>query len=275
MKILSFEMLHSTDFHISQPMAKTHVWKPRGDVYNAIGKPKISHTFLWFKNCSGIITDKDGNTLEVKENQLTYMAKGTEYKINFLETGKAEYDTIVIHFQWADSYGNDIAPTLQPIVCLSRVDPVLAESLERLGEEYKKNIVCIPQVKSTLYQLIALVCQKQKTKSTAGRFRCISKGIDLMERDSNLSISEIASLCGVSECYFRRLFQEYSGMSPMHYRQNYRIERAKQLLRADENYTINEIAQELHYSDIYHFSKAFKKVCGVSPTQYMGGMRGK
>ena len=90
-----------------------------------------------------------------------------------------------------------------------------------------------------------------------------------MEQDSDLSISEIASKCGVTECYFRRLFQEYSGMSPMRYRQNHRIERAKQLLQSDENYTIGEIAQELHYSDIYHFSKAFKKMCGLSPTQYM------
>lgn len=275
MTVISFEMLHNTDFHINEPMAKTHSWKPRGDVYNAIGKPKISHTFLWFKNCSGIITDKDGNAQKVRQNQLTYMAKGTEYKINFLETGKEAFDTIVIHFQWTDSRGNDIAPTLQPTVCLSHVDPVLAASLEALAEEYRKNIVCIPLVKSTLYQLIALVCQKQKTKSTSGRFRCISRGIELMEQDSNLSISEIAALCGVSDCYFRRLFQEYSGMSPMLYRQNHRIERAKQLLRSDENYTVGEIAQELHYSDIYHFSKAFKKVCGVSPTQYMGGIRGK
>ena len=275
MTILSFETLHNTDFHISEPVAKTHAWKPRGDVYNAIGKPKISHTFLWFKNCAGIITDKEGNSLQVSQGQLTYMAKGTEYKIHFLDTGREEFDTIVIHFQWTDAGGSDIAPTLQPTICLSHVKPVLADSLEKLADECKKNIVCIPQVKSTLYQLIALVCQKQKSKSTAGRFQCIRKGIELMERDSNLSISEIASLCGVSDCYFRRLFQEYSGMSPMHYRQNYRIERAKQLLRADENYTINEIAQELHYSDIYHFSKAFKKVCGVSPTQYMGGIRGR
>lgn len=275
MKVLSFETLHNTDFHISQPMAKTHAWKPRGDVYNAIGKPKISHTFLWFKNCSGIITDKDGNTLNIKENQLTYMAKGTEYRINFLNTGKEEFDTVVIHFQWTDAQGCDIAPTLQPVICLKHVDPVLANSLERLADECKKNIVCIPQVKSTLYQLIALVCQKQKTKSISGRFQCIRKGIELMELDSDLSISEIAALCGVSDCYFRRLFQEYSEMSPMHYRQNHRIERAKQLLRADENYTINEIAQELHYSDIYHFSKAFKKVCGISPTQYMGRIRSK
>jgi AraC-like DNA-binding protein len=90
-----------------------------------------------------------------------------------------------------------------------------------------------------------------------------------LEQDSDLSITEIAKECGVSECYFRRLFQEYSGESPINFRQKHRIEKAKQLLLSDEHYSVGEIAEELGFSDIYHFSKTFKKFCGISPNKFV------
>ena len=86
MQIIPFEKLYNTEFIISEPMAKTQYWNQRGNIYNAIGKPKISHTLLWFKNCSAKITDKNGYVLYVKQNQLAFMSKGTEYKVEFFDT---------------------------------------------------------------------------------------------------------------------------------------------------------------------------------------------
>ena len=269
MKTISFEKLYNTEFYITQPIAHAQYWTTRGNVYSAIGKPKISHTLLWFKNCSATITSKDGTVLEVAQNQMTYMAKGLEYKVNFHNTNHDKEDTVVVHFQMTDQEGCDIAPTLKPIICIKDVDPALAANLELLCEEFRKNIVCMPEVVSIIYQLMATICQKQKSRATKRKFSCIRNGIDLLEQDSDLSISDIAAKCGVSECYFRRLFQEYSGESPMSFRQKYRIEKAKQLLLSDEHYTIGEIAEMLKFSDIYHFSKTFKKFCGMSPNKFI------
>lgn len=269
MKIISFEKLYNIEFFITQPIANVQYWAPRGNVYSAIGKPKISHTLLWFKNCSATITSKDGSVLEVAQNQMTYMAKGLEYKVEFHGTNTDKEDTVVVHFQMTDQDGEDIAPVLNPIICIKEVDHALAANLDLLCEEFRKNIVCMPEVVSIIYQLMATVCQKQKSRTTRKKFSCIRKGIDLLEQDSDLSITEIAAECGVSECYFRRLFQEYSGESPINFRQKHRIEKAKQLLLSDEHYTVGEIAEELGFSDIYHFSKTFKKLCGMSPNKFV------
>ena len=118
-------------------------------------------------------------------------------------------------------------------------------------------------------RIFCLIMKKQKSRTTRKKFSCIRKGIDLLEQDSDLSITEIAEQCGVSECYFRRLFQEYSGESPMNFRQKHRIEKSKQLLLSDEHYTVGEIAEMLGFSDIYHFSQTFKKLCGISPNRYL------
>ena len=269
MQIIPFETLYNTEFFISEPMSKTQNWASRGNVYNALGRPKISHTLLWFKNCSATITNKNGNVVEAEQNQLAYMAKGIEYKIDFSDTNPGGVDTVVIHFQMTDKFGNDIAPTLEPTICMQKVESSFAMTMDMLSDEFRKNIVCMPEVNASIYKILSFICQKQKNKSTRNKFTCIRTGIELLEQDSDLSISEIAHNCGVSECYFRRLFQEYSGESPMNFRQRHRIEKAKQLLVSDEQFSIGEIAQELNFADIYHFSKTFKKYCGVSPSEYL------
>ncbi|MBR7133768.1 MAG: helix-turn-helix transcriptional regulator [Clostridia bacterium] len=272
MNIISFEKLYNTEFLISEVMAKPQFWSARGNIYNALGRPKISHTLLWFKNCRATITDSAGKKLEVEQNQLAYMSKGLEYVVKFYDTNPDREDTVVVHFQMSDRYGNDIAAATSPIVCIENVDSSLALALDVLVEEYKKNIVCMPVLHSELYKILAAICKKQKKHIAKDKYACIRTGIELLEQNSDLSISEIAAKSGVSECYFRRLFQKYSGESPISFRQRFRIERAKQLLLSDEQYTVSEIAQELGFSDIYHFSKTFKKYCGASPSKYMQGL---
>lgn len=269
MKVISFDKLYSTEFIITEPMAKPQYWAARGNYYNAIGKPKVSHTLLWFKNCRATIRDNKGNVLEVGPNQLTYMAKGLEYSVHFSDTDPSRRDTVVIHFQMTDRDGEEIAPILKPIIGLKNVDAALALDIDLLAEEYGKNVVCIPKIQAVIYDILAAICQKQKKRTTRNKFACIRVGIELLEQDSDRSIAEIAAECGVSECYFRRLFQEYSGESPMTFRQRHRIERAKQLLLSDEHFTVGEVAQELGFSDIYHFSKTFKNFCGVSPSKFI------
>ena len=269
MQVISFEKLYSTEFTISEPMAKPQYWAARGNIYNAIGAPKISHTLLWFKNCSATIVDKWGKVLNVQRNQLTYMAKGLEYTVYFHDTDPGREDTVVIHFQMTDSEGNDIAPVLEPIICIDQVDTAFALDMDMLADEFKKNVVCIPRVQGVIYNILASICKKQKRSTTKNKYACIRTGIELLEQSSNMSIAQIATKCGVSECYFRRLFQEYSGESPVSFRQRHRIERAKQLLLSEENFTVSEIAQELGFSDVYHFSKTFKKHCGLSPSAFV------
>ena len=269
MNVISFEKLYNTEFFLSEVLAKPQYWAARGNVYNAMGKPKVSHTLLWFKNCSATITDSLGNVQEFSRNQLAYMAKGLEYVVRFHGTDPSREDTMVIHFQMTDRQLRDIAAADRPVVCLNEVDSAVALSITQMAEEYRNNMVCLPALQSELYKLLALICKKQKKSIARDRYACIRSGIQMLEQGSELSLSQIAEACGVSDCYFRRLFQEYSGESPMNFRQRMRIQRAKQLLLSDEQYTVSEVAQELGFSDVYHFSKTFKTHCGESPKKYI------
>ena len=75
------------------------------------------------------------------------------------------------------------------------------------------------KMKAGMYEIMSMICEKSREKRF-DRYSIISKGILYMESEDgeNLSIPEIAALCNVSDGYFRRLFKEYSGLSPSDYR---------------------------------------------------------
>ena len=274
MDIIPFENLYNSEFFISEPLAKGQNWYSRNNFYSCIGKPKPSHTFLWFKNCSAKITDINGKVLFAEKNQVAYMSKGIEYTVDFLDTAPNQDDSVVFHFQLKNIYDKEIAPTLSPQICIKNLDTTTAFFIESAAEEFNKNIVCTPIITSAIYQIFGLACQSRRKKIVNHKFKYISEGIELMESSSDKTMDEIAQICGVSEGYFRKLFREYSGVNPIEFRQKHRIEKAKQLLLLD-THSIGEIAAELNFSDIYHFSKTFKKITGISPQKYTKQIKSK
>lgn len=268
MKIIGFEELYHSFFYITEPFVKNQNWYSRNNIYSCIGKPKPSHTFLWFVNSSAKITDSHNRVLVVEKNQLAYMPKGIEYTVEFFDTAPNRTDTIVMHFDMKDVKGKDIASADHPVLCLKNVDVQTSVDIKEAAEEFQKSLACIPEITALIYKIFAIISKKRRKSTVKHKFSYIKEGIELLESDSNKPIDEIAKLCGVSEGYFRKLFREYSGDNPIDFRQKHRIEKAKQMLLLD-TFTIGEIAQELHFSDIYHFSKTFKKFVGVSPKNFL------
>lgn len=78
---------------------------------------------------------------------------------------------------------------------------------------------------------------------------------------------DLSKLCGISTVYFRKLFFEVYGISPINYIHKLRIKKAKEMLRSDYS-NITDIALMLGYNSIFEFSKDFKKHTGVPPTKY-------
>lgn len=243
MNIIPFEELYYTNFFINESMAKPQNWYERENLYSCIGKPKPSHTLLWFKNCRGKIINKDGQIITIEKNQMAYMTKGIEYTVEFFDTAPNQADTIVFHFQLTDINGKDICPTIEPILCIKNVDVSMGMAIEIAADEFKKNVVCVPEITSVIYRVFGYICKKQRAAVVKNKYAYIRAGIDLLENNSDKSMEEIAKICGVSEGYFRKLFREYSGENPIDFRQKHRIEKAKQMLLLD-TFTIGEIAQD-------------------------------
>ncbi len=79
--------------------------------------------------------------------------------------------------------------------------------------------------------------------------------------------TELAGISGMHPTAFIRLFKERIGMSPQAYYQIRRIEEACRLLHLT-TMKMDDIAKKTGYYDRYHFSRIFKKIRGMTPTQF-------
>lgn len=84
---------------------------------------------------------------------------------------------------------------------------------------------------------------------------------------SNIKISELAEMENLSETYYRTIFKKLTGISPSEYITNKRIEIAAKLLE-NTNLSIEDIATECGYADVFYFFRMFKKKTGSTPAKY-------
>jgi len=89
----------------------------------------------------------------------------------------------------------------------------------------------------------------------------------LIHVKERISLSDVASYAGVSPGYLSKSFKKIMEMSLVDYINQAKCEKAKELMKKGSS-RVNEIAIELGFENIYYFSKVFKKVTGLSPTEY-------
>lgn len=84
---------------------------------------------------------------------------------------------------------------------------------------------------------------------------------------NDIKISKISTNMNIDRTYIYKLFKKYLNTSPQQYILNYRIEKAKILLKKS-NLTILQISEKLGFNTSTYFIKKFKKEVGLSPSEY-------
>ena len=80
----------------------------------------------------------------------------------------------------------------------------------------------------------------------------------------NEPIAYYADLCNMSEVNFRRLFKEYTGLSPIDYRNDLRLTAARGKLQSGE-YNVSEVAELCGFSNLSFFIRLYKNKYGHTP----------
>ena len=86
--------------------------------------------------------------------------------------------------------------------------------------------------------------------------------------EHKISLEQIAHNMYLSPVYISKIFKEETGESPINYLIKIRLEKAKDILLNSDSGSIKNIANQVGYDDVYHFSKLFKKYYGISPLYY-------
>ena len=90
--------------------------------------------------------------------------------------------------------------------------------------------------------------------------------------DADINITTIARSIGISEGHLSHVFKKETSYTALGYLTLYRIHMARRLL-ADCRYKVYEVAGMVGYRDVAYFGSTFKKLTGLSPSEYQDRCR--
>jgi two-component system, response regulator YesN len=145
----------------------------------------------------------------------------------------------------------------------------------KLREEYLKSFIDLlntangDDLMEWLYSFTDKVSEYIKENKGDTYSNVIKKAMEYIEEHYNeeLSAQKVAEAVYLSPNYFSHIFKKIRKESFTDYLNKIRVEKAKALL-SNNLYKVYEVSDMVGYSDYKYFSSVFKKIVGVSPTQY-------
>lgn len=128
------------------------------------------------------------------------------------------------------------------------------------------NIKCCSQLISLMVEIKRNTIEPIAIKSNIEAVRRVCSAIE-ENYFSDTSNKEYAKSCDMSVSNFLRIFKELMGTTPQQYKIFHRIKAAENMLTSS-SYSISQISQIIGFSDRLYFSRVFKKVDGISPSEY-------
>lgn len=189
------------------------------------------------------------------------LPKGCSYSWKCIEPGEC----IIIEFD-ADAEGSYI-----PSFEISD-NSVIVNAFSKIENSFHKQtpytpLECYTQLYGILLFLAKAVVKESAHPEKAKLLRPATEYISENYFDSSITNTSLAETCKISTVYFRKIFSSVYGIAPMKYLHNFRIQKAKAILRSDYE-SIEQVAYSVGYNSIYHFSKMFKLYTGISPSEY-------
>lgn len=204
-----------------------------------------------------IVYSHNGNKYVSDRNAAILLPQGEDYSFTVERSGSFP----VINFFASDSFN-----VKEHTVCRLQNAGAYLQDVERICKLWSigadENSA---ELMSLLYGLLARLAREGKARHPVTVCAMEYLGENLFSPE--LSVSDIAAACSVSEVYLRRIFKEAYGIAPRQYIQERRIAYARELLRETRE-SVTEIAEACGFSSVYHFCRAFKLVQGVTPGEY-------
>ncbi len=217
--------------------------------------------FLYLERGVATFTDGAGRAYPMHDGSLVFFQRGDAYRLE----GNAGCAYIIAVFTVFRDSGNALA--LLPRIV--RADAAVASTLARLVREWEAR-----RPESYMRSRILLLSLYTDLLTADGGVRdpAVLRLLDFIRASFRrpFTAEELAAISSLSPSSFRRRFREAMGMSITEYRDTLRMEAACEML-GSRAYTPKEVARELGYTDVHHFTKVFAAKIGIPPAHYAAG----
>ena len=208
--------------------------------------------------------DSNGKRYLCDSKHMLFIPKGANYKLTC--------DERCLHYTVNfNAVGDDLPSSFH--LFNSAPSKNMLSYLEKLHTTWEfhwdsSQFKCLSMMYEILARLNAIGHEDERTNA---KLQSILPSIEYLERhltDPMITNELIAEASNMSTVYFRKIFTETYGIPPMRYVRQKRIEKAQSMLENGFS-NISEIAESVGFNSVYHFSKTFKQLVGVSPTSYL------
>jgi AraC-like DNA-binding protein len=220
---------------------------------------RTKHGFILVLSGAMLFTllQEDAGSLQAEQGQLVFIPQGTAYTGTYLEA-----DTQIRIVQFDLSSGTLPSylqrPSVLPLQGAAELIGAffLSSGRHPLGHPF--------YFLSCLYTLLWHL-DEQCTRIPS-KYKKLLPALSALSSDctANLPVLHYAALCKMSESNFRRLFREYTGQSPVDYRNALRLNIARVRLQSGE-YNVSEAANAAGFTNLSFFIRLYKKRYGYTP----------
>ena len=225
----------------------------------------------------------EGNNYTLRKGQVLISNPGTYHKvIADRDISNTQIHIAINNFKLSEVKENFIdTKGGGPILTLKEHKEEFLNCCREIVKEQERKEMGHPlMLKALIMKLLIVLCREIEGESDviSNRYHCsfassekknmVQSIIEYMEKGykEDISLDRIAKNMYVSPVYISKIFKEETGDSPINYLIKIRLAKAEEMLK-ESTLSIKAIAQNVGYSDAYHFSKLFKKYYGISPSQ--------
>ncbi len=246
--------------------------RPWGLSVNKSTRGRKSCGLLYIWDGEATFFDESSKQVVVNSKKLLFLPKNKKYKMKYT----AQSTTFVlVNFDMVDKKGKEIS-FWDDITVLARDDDYngiaqIMADFELASESMTTSATF--RKKELIYRLLGMICNSTQFQLSV-RTVCskIADGVRLLQHTylENIPISKFADESHININTFRTLFNKQFGMSPVKYRNNLRIERAKELLR-EGIFTVAEVSYASGFENVGYFCRYYRKITGESPSDTKNG----
>ena len=266
----------STDPRISDLYITAIGYFPSAQYHQNNSRESISSCVLIFcKDGKGWVKVGNKHKCQIKANQYVMISGGEDYSY-----GADEKDPWSLYWIYFDG-------TKAQLMCKDHDKPLNASSVIDSHASYRielfeeiyfmlsdgRNIermtyasLCFHHLLATL-TFVDLYSVATNRRKPSDNFVHVAIAYMSEYVESTLPINELAAKCGYSRSHFTHVFTREMGMAPKEYFLRMKVNRACLLLK-NTNESIIEIAMRMGFGEGQYFSRTFKKVMGITATQY-------
>lgn len=229
------------------------------------------------------------------DNLLIFCTQGRgEFRSRFCTTRINPGDVLLVHkdvahfykasnkapwtIYWMHINGHLFEQFAQYLSCSPKSPVLTLNNTQPFIDDFEQLLLCGQQgyqMSSLIYaanivkKMFAYLCQQFPDNAVQPHsFELTEFDAFIQENMTNsLTLEQMAEFVGLSKFHFAKKFQASTGISPVRYFLEKKVQHACQLLDSSQE-PVKSIASQLGYDDAYYFSRLFKKIMGMSPKHY-------